>query len=96
MNEKQKQVTKFLESLVHKRFSIESLKDILTEYFNEPIELEYANEEDDDVLTDYNLMFDSNNDETYGYFDIYVLKMRRKGFDGSDLYVTEVGYEFEI
>jgi len=34
MNEKQKQVTKFLESLVHKRFSIESLKDILTEYFN--------------------------------------------------------------
>ena len=95
MTEKQKQVAEFLKSLVHKRYSIESLKDILTEYFNELIELEYANEEVDNVLTDYNIMFDSNNDETFGYFDIYVLKMRRKGFDGSDLYVTEVGYEFE-
>jgi hypothetical protein len=40
-------------------------------------------------------MFDSTKDETYGYFDIYMLPMRRQGFDGATFYVTEVGYEFD-
>jgi hypothetical protein len=32
--------------------------------------------------------------EQSGFFDIYMLPMRRKGFDGADMYITEVGYEF--
>jgi hypothetical protein len=26
--------------------------------------------------------------------DIYMLPMRRKGYDNADMYITEVGYEF--
>ena len=40
-------------------------------------------------------MFNSENEETYGYFDIYILPMRRKDLDGSDMYITEISYEFE-
>ena len=68
----------------------------LSKHFNEKITAGYVNEFDDDnELADWNIMFDSKNEDTYGYFDIYVLKMRRVGFDGADFLVTEVGYEFD-
>ena len=86
----------FLESLVGKRFNLETLNEKLSEAFDEDIECSIVNEDDEDnELTDWNIMFNSTKDETYGYFDIYVLKMRRPGFDGSRFYVTEIGYEFE-
>jgi subtilase family serine protease len=94
MTDKQKEVVEFLESLVHMRYNIETLTKVLSKYFNESIKVGYANEEEDNILTDYNIMFDSHKEETYGYFDIYVLKMRRPGHDGSDFYVTEIGYEY--
>jgi hypothetical protein len=94
MTDKQKEVVEFLKSLVHMRYNMETLTKVLSRYFNEPIIPTYSREElGDDV--DYNIMFDSHKEETYGYFDIYVLKMRRPGHDGSDFYVTEIGYEFE-
>jgi hypothetical protein len=40
-------------------------------------------------------MFNSENEDTFGYFDIYMLKMRNSQFDGSTFHVTEIGYEFE-
>ena len=40
-------------------------------------------------------MFNSEKEETYGYFDIYILKMRNVGYDGAEFMVTEIGYEFE-
>lgn len=95
MTNKQKEVVKFLGSLVHNRYNMETLTKVLSRYFDEAIKPMYANEEEDNILTDYNIMFDSHKEDTYGYFDIYVLKMRRPGFDESDFYVTEVGYEFD-
>jgi hypothetical protein len=50
---------------------------------------------DEDELTDYNLMFDLEREDQYGYFDIYMLPLRKEGFDGSTMMITEVGYEFE-
>ena len=62
-------------------------------FFEQPIEVQEANSEY--VLSDFNLMFSIETEEDYGYFDIYMLPMRREGFDGSTMYITEVAYEFE-
>ena len=95
MTTKQKETVDFLESVVGMRYNMESLTKVLSRYFDEVIKPMYANEENDSESTDWNIMFDSHKEETYGYFDIYVLKMKQKGFDGSEFYVTEIGYEFE-
>lgn len=96
----QQEVISFLEGLVGQRFSMQSLNDKLERVFNQKVELENISllreqENDDDDLADYNLMFNiEDGSEQSGYFDIYMLPMRRKGFDGADMYITEVGYEF--
>lgn len=101
MTPRKKEAVKFLESLVGQRFNTDTLDAKLSEHFNEQIHVKNVsqsrinNGEDDDELVDWNLMFDSKNQETYGYFDIYFLKMRRPSFDGATIYVTEVGYEFD-
>jgi len=41
------------------------------------------------------LMFATTKKEQYGDFDIYMLPMRRAGFDDSTMYITEVAYEFD-
>jgi hypothetical protein len=98
-----KEIIEFLEKLVHGRESIESLNKKLSEYFGQKIEVYNASQgridsgEDDDELCDFNLMFafeseDENANPVDG--DIYFLPMRREGFDGATMYVTEVGYEF--
>jgi len=89
---------KFLEGLVSQRFSIETLNKELSEFFEEDIEVYNAsqgridNGEDDDELSDWNLMFTCEKHAIDG--DIYFLPMRREGFDGATMYITEVGYEF--
>ena len=101
MTPRKQQVVNFLESLVGQRFNTESLEAYLSENFNEEIKVENVSQgridsgEEDDELADWNLMFNSENQETYGYFDIYMLPMRRAGFDGATFYVTEVSYEFD-
>ena len=89
---RQLEVIDFLEQLVHNRFSMESLNKKLSDFFGEPIEVQEASSED---VADYNLMFNLEREDQYGYFDIYMLPMRREGFNGSTMYITEVAYEFE-
>jgi hypothetical protein len=96
MTERQKEVVEFLENLVGKRFNLSTLNEVLSEQFDEVIKCEIVNDDDEEnTLTDWDIMFDSVKEETYGYFDIYVLKMRKPGFDGSTFHITEIGYEFE-
>ena len=100
MTKKQKKVAKFLESLVGQRFNMITLKEVLSEFFKEDIKIDNISQQRldkgmDDELTDYNLMFNSVKKKTYGYYDIYMLPMRRVGYEGSDMYITEVDYEFE-
>lgn len=94
MTEEQKRVVNELEKLVGCRFSEASLSEAVSDIFKEEIEVSDCTNFDNEP-TDYNYMFNSEKEDTYGYFDIYVLKMLREGFDGSTLYVTEIGYEFE-
>lgn len=94
------EVIEFLEDLVHTRESMQSLSDKINKFFKQKVDLDNVSllreqENDDDDLCDYNLMFNiEDGSDVAGYFDIYMLPMRRKGYDGADMYITEVGYEF--
>lgn len=101
---RQIEVVDFLENLVHQRFSEETLNKTLSDFFNEPVVVENNTQiridnndfsSDEDLPTDYNLMFNVDNEQDYGYYDIYMLPMRRAGFDYSTMYITEVAYEFD-
>ena len=95
MTRVQQEVVKFLENLVYERFNLDTLNQELSKHFGEDIEADFVDEENEAGLGDWNIMFESEKEETYGYFDIYVLKMRNVGFDGAEFMITEVGYEFE-
>lgn len=90
MTNKEKEITNQLEQLVGNRFSLETLKTKLSEIFNDEITIEDISNKEDE-LSDYNLLAAPNN--MYAYVDIYYLKMRRPGHDGSTIYVTEVSVE---
>jgi hypothetical protein len=101
---RQIEVVDFLENLVHQRFSEETLNKTLSDFFNEPVVVENNTQiridnndfsSDEDLPADYNLMFNIENEQDYGYYDIYMLPMRRAGFDYSTMYITEVAYDFD-
>ena len=94
--ERQQEVVAFLEQLVHRRFSTESLNKALTMFFGETVCVQDVTADKDDCDTsDYNLMFDLQRGDQYGYFDIYILPLRKEDLDGSTMMITEVSYEFE-
>jgi hypothetical protein len=93
MTEKQTAIVIALEHLVQRRFNKESLEKELSRIFGQPITLELGCE-DVDYLSDWNYMFNVENDEIGGDFDIYVLMHRNKDIWGNTMYVTEVGYDF--
>lgn len=96
VDKKEHEIRVQLEDLVGFRFNKKSLQKKLSEIFGAKIVLEDISNKEDE-LADYNFVggFDIPEKGLYGYFDIYFLKMRRTGFDGSRIYVTEVAIEFE-
>ncbi len=94
--EKQQEIVRFLEGLVHKRFLIADLNKTLSGKFNEQIKITNLTEElesigEEDISADYNFAFESEKDDTRGCYDIFMLPTREE-----KMYVTEVGYEFNI
>ena len=86
-----------LENLVHKRFSFEKLNNILSELFN--VDEIYAHESEAETAElngDYDIEFAIDKPIIGGVFDIYYLPMKRKGIDGEEIYITEVGYMFDM
>jgi len=94
MTDIQKTIVAKLEELVGKRFSSKTLNQELSKIFNEEIKGEDCTNFDNKPC-DYNFMFNSKKEDTFGYFDIYYLKMINPGFDDADMYVTEISFEFE-
>jgi hypothetical protein len=103
-SDRQIDIVNFLEGLLHKRYTMESLNEELTKFFNCKIEVYNNTQErldskdfdcEEDLPADWNLMFNiEDGTEQSGFYDIYMLPMRRKGFDGADMYITEVSWEF--
>jgi hypothetical protein len=94
MRESEKKFAEALENLVGRRFeTIEKLNEFLTEYLasDKPIKLDFAYQNDErDHTTDWNLIANCENEFVFCDFDIYFLYDRY-----NNLYITEVGYEFE-
>lgn len=89
---RQREVIQRLENLVHRRYKISELNEYLSEHFYEEIEVNEATINKDDCDTsDFNLIFESLEKDTYGYFDIYYLPTREENV----ILITEVGYQFE-
>jgi hypothetical protein len=94
----QKKVTKVLEGLVHRRFSLESLKELIEIqlHLKNPITLSDVTADKDECDTcDHNLMFNLNEHGIFCDIDIYFLPLRKENEFGDTILVTEVGYEFD-
>lgn len=96
MNIVKKKINLKLEALVGRRFNKTTLNAELTNIFGCKVNVSDTSTPDDE-LGDFNFLcgFDNKKLGIFGYVDIYFLKMRRKGHDGSNVYVTEVSIEFE-
>ena len=81
-----------MEALVGSRFTLSSLNVKLNEIFGESLTIEDTTDsKDDNDFSDYTLLFESKNEDTYGFFDIYYLKTRYE----NAIYITEVSYDFD-
>ena len=94
---KRKEVIIGLENLVHKRFSFEGLNKILCELFGaDGVYVHECEAEATELNGDYNLEFAIIKPIIGGVFDIYYLPMKRKGDNGEEIYITEIGYMFDM
>ena len=95
-SELEKQVGQVLETLVGQRFNEETLNKRLSDIFLWDVKVEDISYKENG-LADYNYVFSFGDADSvsYGFGDIYFLKMRREGFDGATFYVTEVNVDFE-
>lgn len=106
MTRNQRNIAKVLEYCVHKRFSKKELEDNINSLFQSERRIEIAwNCGEDGFLTDHNAMFstiDTDNkgefvdrEDLRGDFDIYYLECKTPNSFGKEIYVTEVGYDFQ-
>jgi hypothetical protein len=96
LTDKQKELVRNLESLVHDRHSMDSLNKKLSEIAGETINVsDITSSKDECDISDWNLLFEIKDEELYGYFDIYYLKLRKPGYRDETMYITEISYEFE-
>lgn len=90
-------ITNGLENLVHHRFSYERLNQVLCSLFKvDDIFVSECEAEAEELNCDYNLEFAITKPIIGGVFDIYYLPMKRKGENGEEIYITEVGYMFDM
>ena len=90
-------ITKGLENLVHKRTSYERLNQVLCHLFKvDDIFVSECEAEAEKLNCDYNLEFAITKPIIGGVFDIYYLPLKRKGSYGEEIYITEVGYTFDM
>lgn len=82
-----------IEGLVHKRFNINTLNKEVSKIIGEEVKLELGRLDITDE-PDWCYQWNSEVGDIFAYYDIYVLRHRNVDWNGNDLYVTEVGFEF--
>lgn len=84
--EEKKLIGEFLESLVGKRFNKESLLVVLNNHFKETVVISDIVDETDNDECDWKYYIETTEHD----YCIFYLKMRTTGWDGSNIYITEV------
>lgn len=98
LTERQKEVAKQFEALLHRRFNEDSLNKELSRIFGEEVKVSEWTEDDPCWNGDWCYTFEISSGELEGYFDLYFLKMREQNEeydDGLRFYITEIDYNFE-
>lgn len=85
-------IVKCLENLVHKRFNLNTLQQEIEKIFNiDDIKLIECTEHIDNCY-----MFAITKQNIGGVFDIMYLPMTNKGCNGETMYITEIGFIFDM
>lgn len=87
-------ISKGLEALVHRRFNIDTLNKAVSKILGEEVKLELGRLDTDEP--DWCYQWNSEKEDAAGFYDIYVLMQRNTDCCDNNLYVTEVGYEFDF
>ena len=69
---------------------IDMWNEYATDQFNQLVAIHPMEDE-----PDWCYQWNSEQEDTYGYYDIYVLMQRNEDWNGNTMYVTEIGYYFE-
>lgn len=85
-------ILSFLEDLPTRRFTSEMLENELNTFFEYEGTLDIDTElEDSD--TDFRFLYSVPYGDTFVDIEIYFLKMRAEGYDGSTYYITDTSYD---
>ena len=88
------EIYEFLEDLPTRRFTTNSLENELNTFFEYESTLDIDTElEDSD--TDFRFLYSVPYEHLNVDIDIYFLKMRTEGFDGSTYYITETSFAIQ-
>ena len=94
MTDRQREVYKQMNNLVHTRSNEKELNKKLSKIFGKEIAVEDCTDNLEDWTGDWYFSFNVwDAGEIGGFFDIYFLKMRDNS-DGLDFYITEVTCDF--
>lgn len=97
MKNKRNKIIKELEKLVHNRYSFVQLDIILSKLFEvDNIEVSEEDAEDETLNADYCVSFEITKPNIGGVFDLYYLPLKNVGVNGEEVYITEVGYMFDM
>lgn len=93
LKERKNSIISYMENLVHKRYTKQTLEQLLFDFFGKKVTLCNVT---NDLYEDYRFMF-LVNDDILGhiFFDILYLELRKTtSFPDGGMYITEVGYDF--
>jgi hypothetical protein len=94
LKERKNSIISYMESLVHKRYTKQTLEQSLFDFFGKKVTLCNGTNDWDE---DYRVMFLVKDDIlNHIFFDIWYLELRKTtNFPDGGMYITEVGYDFE-
>lgn len=96
-NIKQKNIVEKLENLVHKRYTCSELNIVLCEIFGvKDIYISEVTPEDETLEFDNDMEFAITKKDIGGVFDIYYLNTNGKRNNENVIYITEIGYTFDM
>jgi len=91
LSQKQKDAVEFLKSITNKYFNLDTLSNELRQFFGHDVHPQFIHSD----CSEWNILFNIEDQEVYAWVDLYVLKLKRPNLDGAEFMITSFAYEFE-